>query len=228
MGFQPKSRGAGRGHARLDRNTLPTMTRSFRRALPMLFACAITPLTGCAGLGAGGSGGSGAMVSDVTARELELRLPNRAAVVTDENTADVYLTDLSQNTLDRISAGDIPPEVSGTLLHIHIFLNPKPGRTPIEPTAANATARVVVLARGQIGVYDGAGFLLPGKSLRKNSASGTLRNAHTRLSRASEGFEDLLGPTTLRVSFGAKGNEPEAERIARVVRMLTAAADPID
>jgi len=196
--------------------------------MPMLLALTITPLAGCAGLGAGGSGGSGAMVSDVTARELELRLPNRAAIVTDENTADVYLTDLSPSTLDRIAGGDTPPEVSGTLVHIHIFLNPKPGRTPIEPTAANATARVVVLARGQVGVYDGAGFLLPGKSLRKNSASGTLRNAHTRLSRASEGFEDLLGPTTLRVSFAAKNNEPEAERIARVVRVLSAAADPIE
>lgn len=185
-------------------------------------------LTGCAGLGAGGSGGSGQVLSETESTRLDLRLPTRAAVVQDRNTADVYLTDLSAATLARLSEGDLGPEISGTLVHVHIFLNPKPGRTPIEPTAASATARLVVVARGQVGVYDGAGFLMPGRSLRKGSAAGTLRNAPTRLTRATPGFADLLGSSRMELAFGAKSDEPAAAAIAGAIRTLAIIADPVD
>lgn len=196
----------------------------------LILAACTALLTGCAGfgIGSGGSGGSGAIASETQPTQLSLRLPNRAAVVQDRNTADVYLTDLSHETLERLGNGDLSPEISGTLVHIHIFLNPKPGRTPIEDTAASSTARLVVVARGQIGVYDGAGFLLPGRSLRKGSASGTLRNAPSRLTRATPGFTDLLGPARLEVSFSAKSEPDKADPIARAVRVLSAAAEPVD
>ncbi len=201
---------------------------------PLVFAvCALLwlpGLTGCAGIGLTGSGapGSGQVVSEARSTRLELRLPERAAVVQDRNTADVYLTDLSPATLDRIGAGDLGPEVSGTLLHIRIFLNPKPGRTPIEDTAASATARLIVVARGQVGVYDAAGFLMPGNSLRKGHASGTLRNAPTRLSRATPGFTDLLGSARMEVGFGARADDEAADRIARAIRTLALVAEPVE
>ncbi len=176
----------------------------------------------------GGSGGSGALTSDERGVALELDLPNRASIVADENTADVYLTDLSDETLDLIARGQAGREVSGTLVHVHIFLNPKPGKTPIESTAASATIRTVVLARGQIGVYDGAGFMLPGRSLKKGAASGSVSNAQTRLTRATDGFEDLLGAARIDLTFGTKGDEARANRIGRVVRALSAAAEPVD
>lgn len=176
----------------------------------------------------GGSGGSGSVVSDTRGVELDLSLPNRAAIVQDENTADVYLTDLSDETLALIARGEAGAEVSGTLVQVHIFLNPKPGKTPIESTAASATVRTVILARGQVGVYDGAAFLLPGRSLKKGSASGTVNGAQVRLSRATPGFEDLLGAGRMELSFAAKGDEERAARIARVVRALSAAADPVE
>lgn len=187
-------------------------------------------LTGCAGIGLSGSGspGSGQVVSEAHATRLELRLPERAAIVHDRNTADVYLTDLSATTLERIIAGESVPEVSGTLLHIRIFLNPKPGRTPIANTAASATARLVVVARGQAGVYDAAGFLMPGNSLRKGYAAGTLRNAPTRLSRATPGFTDLLGSARMEVGFGARANDETADRISRAIRTLAVLADPVE
>jgi len=201
------------------------------RFLLAVFAALSGPaLTGCAGIGLSGSGspGSGQVVSEAESTRLELRLPDRAAVVQDRNTADVYLTDLSPATLDRITAGDLGPEVSGTLLHIRIFLNPKPGRTPIADTAASATARLIVVARGQVGVYDAAGFLMPGNSLRKGYASGTLRNAPTRLSRATPGFTDLLGSARMEVGFGARANDETADRIARAIRTLALVAEPVE
>lgn len=176
----------------------------------------------------GGSGGSGSITSQERGVTLDLDLPNRAAIVADENTADVYLTDLSDETLDLLARGEAGREVSGTLVHVHIFLNPKPGKTPIESTAASATIRTVILARGQIGVYDGAGFMLPGRSLKKGSASGSVSNAQTRLTRSTGGFEDLLGAASLDLTFGTRGDEAQATRIGRVVRSLSAAAEPVD
>jgi hypothetical protein len=201
-----------------------------RFLLPVFAALSGPALTGCAGIGLSGSGspGSGQVVSEAESTRLELRLPDRAAVVQDRNTADVYLTDLSPATLDRITAGDLGPEVSGTLLHIRIFLNPKPGRTPIADTAASATARLIVVARGQVGVYDAAGFLMPGNSLSKGYASGTLRNAPTRLSRATPGFTDLLGSARMEVGFGARANDETADRIASAIRTLALVAEPVE
>lgn len=205
-----------------------------RRILPLFALAALVMLSGCAGLGsglgglgAGRSAGAGRVLSESESRRLDLRLPERAVVVHDRNTADVYLTDLSPATLDRIAEGRLGPDVSGTLVHIHIFLTPRAGRTPIADTAASATARIVVVARGRVGVYDAAGFLMPGDSLRKGYAAGTLRNAPTRLTRATEGFDDLLGPSRTELRFGARPDDAASQRIARAVRTLALAADPI-
>ena len=148
--------------------------------------------------------------------------------MTDKNSADVYLTDLSPDTLERVANGDAGPETSGTILHVHVFLSPEAGKTPIERTAASATARLVVLARGHAGVYDGAGFLMPGRSLRKGRASGTLRHAPTRLTRRTAGFEDLLGASTMRVTFGSRADEPTSDLIARAMRVAVAGTDPVE
>jgi len=214
--YAPRTRGL---------SVLLTLTAGFGVVLTLASCRALNP-TNWGSLG--GSGGSGSVVSDSRGVELALDLPTRAAIVADANTADVYMTDLSPATLDLIARGEAGPEVSGTLVHVHIFLNPKPGKTPIESTAASATVRTIILARGQIGVYDGAGFVLPGRSLKKGAASGSIRDAQCRLSRATPGFEDLLGAARIDLSFGAKGDEAGANRIARVVRALSAGADPVD
>lgn len=201
-----------------------------RTILPLSFLTLLLPLTGCAGLGPGtltGSAGSGEVVSESLATRLDLDLPTRVSIVHDRNTAEVYLTDLSPATLERLAEGRISPDISGTVLAVRIFLNPKPGRTPIERTAASATARLVVIARGQVGVYDGAGFIMPGRSLRRGYAAGTLRNAPTRLTRATPGFQDLLASGRLEFGFRAPADQPAAARLAGVVRTLALAADPI-
>lgn len=219
----------------------PSRILSFRlpsRPMPRQFLLLIAALallmglSGCRSIGLGGSRGAGvvgtgAIVSETESRRLDLRLPERAVIVHDRNTADVYLTDLSPATLDRIAQGRLTGDVSGTLVHIHIFLSPRAGRTPISDDAASATARIVVVARGQVGVYDAAGFLMPGNSLRRGYAAGTLRNAPTRLTRATDGFDDLLGSGRTEIRFGANPNDEAAERIARAVRLLALAAEPV-
>lgn len=201
-----------------------------RRSIFIPFLAAALLFAGCAGarFGLAGAAGSGQVRSEAAGARLDLRLPERAAVVHDRNTADVYLTDLSPATLERLATGAPAPEVSGILVHVHVFLNPKPGRTPIENTAASATARVVVVSRGQVGVYDAAGFLMPGDSLKNNAAAGVLRNAATRLSRATPGFQDLLGPARTELSFSARADRETADRIGAALRTLALSADPVD
>jgi hypothetical protein len=75
----------------------------------------------------------------------------------DRNTADLYLTDLP---MERLSAeDDTLAGLSGTIVHVSIFLVPTAGRTPIDVTAVNASIRQVVIADGVVGVYSGGGFV---------------------------------------------------------------------
>ena len=114
------------------------------------------------------------------------------------------------------------------MVHIHLFLNPKPGKTPIEPTAANTTVRYILIANGEIGVYDGAGFILPSKEIGKDSLAGSLKGAPTMLTRKTPRFNDLLGTARTDVSFGAKLDPVMADELKARIEALAAAADPTD
>ncbi len=198
--------------------------------LPILALFAILcTLGGCSTIGAGGSGGSGTLSSESTSTLFKAKLPTRAYSTEDKNTADIYLTDLSDEDLTNFFQSDQSwQSLSGSIVHVHLFLNPKPGKTPIEPTAANATVRYIILVDGQIGVYDGAGFLLPSKKIGKKSLGGTLRNAPAMLTRKTNNFNDILGVTRIDLSFSAKLDEPKADALADRVHALSSAADPVD
>lgn len=129
----------------------------------------------------------------------------------DANTADIFLTDLSPDEL----SGAIPIDAaSGALAHIRLFLNPRPGRTPIDPTAISATVRLIVLATGEVGVYGGGGFIRPRGRPGDYTIRIDLENASLALVRASDGFEDLLGASVMQAHFNARRDEPAAQRLA--------------
>ena len=159
---------------------------------------------------------------------LKSTLPTRAYTYQDKNTADIYLTDLSQDQLTNFFENDADwSTFTGSMVHVHLFLSPKPGKTPIEPTAANATVRYIVLTKGEIGVYDGAGFILPGKKIGKDSISGALNGAPAKLTRSTARFSDPLPATRLDLSFSAKENTPLAEELRARVNALSSAAEPL-
>lgn len=129
----------------------------------------------------------------------------------DDNTADIYLTDLTRRELD----GSVSTErLSGSIVHIYLFINPTPGRTPIDRGAVSAVVRYIVLARGETGVYGGGGFLRPGSKPGGGSISGSMREGSMRLVQATEGFRDLLGPSKLDVGFRATRDEGMARLIS--------------
>jgi hypothetical protein len=138
----------------------------------------------------------------------------------DANTADLYLSDLPPDILiDRLAsraAGE-----PGTLVHCHIFLNPKAGRTPIDYTASNCTLTCAIFTGSSLGVYGGGGFLLPADSLGDATLAGTIRDATLRLVEHDPGFADRLGSARLAGRIAAERDDQLADAIsARLTRLL--------
>lgn len=145
-------------------------------------------------------------------------LPTAVYLAKDPNTADIYLTDLDETALDR---GTSLSGVSGRIVHLHLFLSPRPGSTPIESSACSVVIRHIVLAGEAIGVYGGGGFLMPRGRLGDREYGGTIRDATLRLTDQAGSFVDRLGPSTMEARFVARRDEALARRIgARVEDVL--------
>src|SRR5690606_15374046 len=109
---------------------------------------------------------------------------------------------------------------TGNLIHIHLFLMPVAGRTPIDSTAFNFTVRHVVLTGGQAGMYSGGGFILPAAEPGAPRFSGSVRDATVRLLRADSGFTDRLGVSTLSGSISVQHDEERARAMAGRIQGL--------
>lgn len=143
---------------------------------------------------------------------------------TDQNTVDVFLTDLPIERL--LNAADGLADASGSIVHIHLFLMPKAGRTPIDDSACNSTVRHMIVAQGAMGLYGGGGFLYPSSDAEDSTFSATLEDASLRLIRVSPGFADRLGPARATGSFTATRDDPLARALqGRFGRMSDALRD---
>ena len=65
---------------------------------------------------------------------------------------------LSDHSLEELTKGELQNAI---ILHAQLIWNPKPGSTPVDPTATNVVLRVVLLTEGELGIYGGAGFGWP-------------------------------------------------------------------
>lgn len=99
------------------------------------------------------------------------------------------------------------------IMHISLLWQPKAGATPMDPTATNAAVRWVIVARGEVGIYAGAGFATISGSPGDDAISVTLRDTTVRQLDATAGFNDLLTPARLTGSFTATRNEAQARRL---------------
>ncbi|MEO1717469.1 MAG: hypothetical protein AAFR76_10190, partial [Planctomycetota bacterium] len=135
-------------------------------------------------------------------------LTTRAYTYEDENTVHIYLSDLTPAELDN-------PEAVGQIVHIHMFIRPNPGRTPIEPDALNASIRHAILApNNATGIYAGGGFLLPKSRAASGTFKGTIAKGTLRLEAATPNFTDALGPASLRASFDIPNDDELAQTMA--------------
>lgn len=184
---------------------------------------------GCSAVGLGRSVGGQSSITGQDGRvALAADFRTFAYVPGPNATADVYMTDFSPEELDAFfDESGAWTGLEGHILHVHMFLTPRAGSTPIDPTAANAAARLLVLSGGQIGVYTGAGFLLPDRAPGGRSFGGSVLDASLRLDHASDYFIDRLGPTRLELSFRAPRDEPLAGALAARLNAAQRTAQPV-
>lgn len=160
--------------------------------------------------------------STASSSELHLTPAIQVYAASDRNTADFYLTDL-------------PPQASapqadlraftGSLVHVHLFLQPKAGSTPIDPGACSVTVRQLIVAGGQAGLYSGGGFLETSSDVGSPECGGTFRGATLRLTAATPGFLDRLGPSEMRAKFNATRNDAQARAWSAVFLDMAARLD---
>jgi hypothetical protein len=151
----------------------------------------------------------------------------------DGQSADLYLTDLPVDAVLRLSEGDASvlsePDVVGSIVHIHLFLLPRAGRTPIDFNANNVTITHLVFAgvdeQGEpvIGQYGGGGFLLPNAfrgELEDNRFDGVMRRATMAYLRGTASFADRLDGAEASGSLSFVRDEPYADALAAAVRRV--------
>ncbi len=160
-------------------------------------------------------GGELTTSSALGAKSLAPSLVTAAYQSQDADTADVYLSDIpSKRFLDP---KDTFADAVGTIVHIHLFLVPQAGETPIDSTACNVIVRQLVLAgpyRGPgasdtpvMGLYAGGGFLYPDGTVGSGPIGGSIDAASQRLSRSTSGFTDLLGAGSISGRFSAPADD---------------------
>jgi hypothetical protein len=106
---------------------------------------------------------------------------------------------------------------------IRLLWRPQAGKTPIDPTATNATVHYVILGgeAGQaVGVYAGAGFLYPGSALGRDTMSAELWDASIKLTDSNAAFNDLLGNAKVEGGFRARRDDVGVEQAIRHLNMI--------
>ena len=171
-----------------------------------LFLCiAVVVLCGCS------AGGTVRVASVEAGASLEPQVTLVAFRPLGRGQIDLYMTDLTREQLDPAVALE---ELSGSLVHVRMFIRPRAGKTPIDSTATNATIRHVVLSGGAIGVYGGGGFLFPRSSRTSDPFTGRMRGATLVLTDRTANFVDPLGPSTMSLSVRAPRDDALAALIA--------------
>jgi hypothetical protein len=179
-----------------------------RTALAVLLL-ALLALPGCSFFG---GGGPLRIAAENGSTELPASFALAAYVANDSNSADLYFTDLPPE--DRLADAN-RSGVSGQFLHIHLFLDPEAGQTPLDPTACNIVVRHLVIAGNELGLYGGGGFMPLSGTPGDDSLGGNVLAATLRLIGATPAFDDRLGNCELSGNVSAPKNEAMAKELAR-------------
>lgn len=189
----------------------------------VIFAPVLFTLPACSTLLGGAA--SPTLQSAVTGDRMPLTLPTQVFVQDKAGIADIYLTDLP---VADLASKDLS-QLSGTIIHMHVFTIPSAGDTPIATTATTSTARVVILANGQAGVYAGGGFFAASDDDASGKTfAGSLRQATLYLRHATAGFDDRLGPSELSLRTSARRDEQAAATLAAAIDAVVNAAQIVE
>ncbi|MDZ4830782.1 MAG: hypothetical protein SGJ09_11370 [Phycisphaerae bacterium] len=108
----------------------------------------------------------------------------------------------------------------GQFLHAQLLWEPKPGATPVDPSATNVTLRYVVVSNGKLGLYGGAGFAWPRGTPGEDPLTLVVQGSSLSLLASTEGFIDPLTPAQLTGTISTPPNEEETRRYRRGLSQL--------
>lgn len=121
--------------------------------------------------------------------------------------ASFLLSDVSP---DKMMEGGVQ---NARVMHIELLWQPMAGKTPLDPTATNASVRYVIVSEGEVGIYVGAGFATVSGTPGDETLSLSVHDASMELAEHTAGFRDLLSPGELSGSFTAKKSEEKAKKL---------------
>jgi len=136
-------------------------------------------------------------------------------------TTRLYHMDDQNNLTLLLLDGPVDDPVQ--VLTIRMFWKPRAGRTPIDPTATNATIYYTIFSGNQsreVGIYSGAGFVYPAGQLGEPTFSASIWQATLRLTDRSTQFKDLLGAAILEGEVTAKRDDATVDRLLNQLRIL--------
>ncbi len=144
---------------------------------------------------------------------------DRDTRVTLDATTSVYAARDAQTIHVLLVSG--PVDTPTRVMHIQMFWQPRAAKTPLDPSATNATVRLVEFQDDQVGVYGGGGHLWPRTTAGKAQWSARLRNATLRPMHRSRGFVDDLGNAVAEGAVNAHRDEQRTlELLTRYEQMI--------
>jgi len=101
----------------------------------------------------------------------------------------------------------------GQIIHLELLWIPKPGKTPMDDSATNASIRHIIIEDGELGIYGGAGFVIPRGKLGKRTAHLSINQASLTLQDNTASFVDLLTPAQLSGDLSAQLDDGMARNL---------------
>ena len=193
------------------------MTRPFPRAtFPACFASlcasAATLLGGCSSAETVGRAEIVALGSSPLLFEREFVV---GAYATKESEDSFWFSDVPLAAL--LAHNESTPLKDAVFLHAQLIWLPKPGLTPLDPSATNLVLRIVIVSDGEVGLYGGAGFArIDGKPGEERVEIEVEGGTLTLLER-TKGFNDLLSPAGFSGTFAADFAPEDAARWRRAL-----------
>jgi len=130
------------------------------------------------------------------ARRIVLERPMLEGVHADlGNEHGFWFSDVPLATL--AAARPEEPVESAVIVHAQMVWQPEPGRTPLSATATNTVLRVLVISKGEVGIYGGAGFARPLGMLDDETLEIEVRGGTLTLLESTKGFHDLMSPADI-------------------------------
>lgn len=131
--------------------------------------------------------------------------------------SDVPLATLAAGTPES-------PVESAVIVHAQMVWKPEPGRTPLSATATNTVLRVLVISKGEVGIYGGAGFARPLGMLDDEILEIDLRGGTLTLLESTKGFHDLMSPADLTGVLKARKSVEKVQQWRRGASQFAANA----